>query len=593
MKRFRPGFLNRILICATSIMMAGFFAVSILVWGTIRSTMHGNAVQLQQEKLQMQTLFLQQYLEQIQQLSDNIYSNADVYSMLHENSLTTNEHYRIFLFLKSLKSLSPKIEIYQIYLDLYSMQESYIIGQNGSSFGPSRYHIHVPDSVKKGSMYGEGPHLSSNYGFSISGAGTPVYTFHRKLYDSLHRQELGTISFDVEVSALQEYLFQNNTIYGYLVQDDGEIVISNSPVSLNDRQTAALLAACAETGWADLKFENFSGLAFAQNTTINDSSLYVIRMIPYSELYAQCNRLLLNSMVILFSAAALCCLTIFLAVRRVIKPMRDLNRYVGALHKQGFRNGPPCRREDYVNYPYNDELGNLIVHTEQTFSTLYEMFERQKQLNQATRTAEAKMLQAQINPHFLYNSLQSLASLALQHGDKDTWRYITMLGSMMQYSMNLERATAPLRQEFEHVRAYITLQNVRFGNQLTTEFMLDREAEDILVPKVILQPLAGNAYKHGQLCHRENSRFSLRARLLSHCLIIEAENTGDTCAPERIAEVNACLKNESVSLSQSGDSGIGLPNVLHRLRLFYGPEVSMKLSALPGGGTAVQICIPL
>ncbi|MCI6306066.1 MAG: histidine kinase, partial [Subdoligranulum sp.] len=533
------------------------------------------------------------YLEQIQQLSDNIYSNADVYSMLHENSLTTNEHYRIFLFLKSLKSLSPKIEIYQIYLDLYSMQESYIIGQNGSSFGPSRYHIHVPDSVKKGSMYGEGPHLSSNYGFSISGAGTPVYTFHRKLYDSSHRQELGTISFDVEVSALQEYLFQNNTIYGYLVQDDGEIVISNSPVSLNDRQTAALLATCAETGWADLKFENFSGLAFAQNTTIDDFSLYVIRMIPYSELYAQCNRLLLNSMVILFSAAALCCLTIFLAVRRVIKPMRDLNRYVGALHKQGFRNGPPCRREDYVNYPYNDELGNLIVHTEQTFSTLYEMFERQKQLNQATRTAEAKMLQAQINPHFLYNSLQSLASLALQHGDKDTWRYITMLGSMMQYSMNLERATAPLRQEFEHVRAYITLQNVRFENQLTTEFMLDREAEDILVPKVILQPLAGNAYKHGQLCHRENSRFSLRARLLSHCLIIEAENTGDTCAPERIAEVNACLKNESVSLSQSGDSGIGLPNVLHRLRLFYGPEVSMKLSALPGGGTAVHICIPL
>ena len=83
MKCFRPGFLNRILICATSIMMAGFFAVSILVWGTIRSTMHSNAVQLQQEKLQMQTLFLQQYLEQIQQLSDNIYSNADVYSMLH------------------------------------------------------------------------------------------------------------------------------------------------------------------------------------------------------------------------------------------------------------------------------------------------------------------------------------------------------------------------------------------------------------------------------------------------------------------------------------------------------------------------------
>ena len=65
-----------------------------------------------------------------------------------------------------------------------------------------------------------------------------------------------------------------------------------------------------------------------------------------------------------------------------------------------------------------------------------------------------------------------------------------MLGSMMQYSMNLERATAPLRQEFEHVRAYITLQNVRFENQLTTEFLLDREAEDILVPKVILQPIS-------------------------------------------------------------------------------------------------------
>ncbi len=127
------------------------------------------------------------------------------------------------------------------------------------------------------------------------------------------------------------------------------------------------------------------------------------------------------------------------------------------------------------------------------------------------------------SPQFLYNALQSVATLALQNGDREAYRYITMLGSRMQYSMNLDQTTVELRQEFRYVESYLALQNVRFGYCLQSEIRLSPEAESVIVPKMILQPLAENAFKHGKLCRAEGAFFRLTGE------VRQAEPSFDCC----------------------------------------------------------------
>ena len=166
-----------------------------------------------------------------------------------------------------------------------------------------------------------------------------------------------------------------------------------------------------------------------------------------------------------------------------------------------------------------------------------------------------------------------------------------MLGVRMQYSMNLDHPTAELGQEVGYVRDYLTLQNVRFGRGLRADILLSPEAEGIVVPKMILQPLVENAFKHGQLCQQEESYFQLHALVDHGILRILTENNGTDCSPARMETLNRDLAEERQELT--GDGGIGLRNVLYRLRIYFGDAVTMRMEPLDSGGVRVLLDIPL
>lgn len=594
MKLRKVGFQQRLISLLVVTMLMTFLIVAVSTQFSTRNNIINNSIRMQNEALEIKTSLFDVYLQRIQQLSNNLYSNADVYKQIQIEEPDSTNSYRIFLFLKSLRSMSPGTDLYQIYLDNYSSGLGYLVSEKASSYGTSRYHIKMPYTITRDKVLGEGPLLSSSYGFSIRTSGRSIYSFHKRLYDYAHIKPLATISFDVEVTALRNYLFGEendaDSIF-YLIQDPGEIIFTNG-FPLTQQQINTIMENCESNGWSDIKLNDFSGIAFVGDAQLEDLNFHLVQMISYDDIFSEANQVFTNNILLMIFAFLFSCLLITSLVHQVSQPLHDLDSYVTAMEKQGLHPDAPCRLEDYVHYNKDDEIGHLAIHTEQSFLALQEMFSRQENLNQAYRTAEAKMLQAQINPHFLYNSLQSIASVALQHGDKETFRYITQLGGMMQYSMNLQQNTVPLQKEFEHVKTYIALQNVRFAHELHYEAELQPEAADILVPKMILQPLAGNAYKHGNVCRKENSYFYLSAQIHDNNLIIITENNGDSCPEEKINQLNLALMNPTSS-ELSGDSGIGLKNVLHRLRIYFGEETQMRLTTNSEGGVRITLTIPL
>src|SRR3954469_17926529 len=196
--------------------------------------------------------------------------------------------------------------------------------------------------------------------------------------------------------------------------------------------------------------------------------------------------------------------------------------------------------------------------------------------------ARMEALQNQINPHFLFNTLNSISSLV--RFDPDTARVmIFKLATILRRLLNSGEAFAPLREEFEFVDNYLDIEVVRFGREkLRVVKELDPASLDVVVPSMLLQPLIENSIKHGLSPKVEGGSIYLRSRLTDSKLIIEVEDDGVGMGGAQLQE----------SSSWTG-MGIGMANIAERLQVLYGNTARMTIDSHEGKGTLVRIRLPL
>ncbi|MDD6212307.1 MAG: histidine kinase [Clostridiales bacterium] len=583
-------FLARLLTSLFTCLLILLILITFTTQFTTRHTLRENAIQNGLDSIENRATLLEVNLAQIERLANNLYSNADVYNLIQSNSIDAQSSYRISLFLRSMMAMSSGLRLHQIYLDIYTSGYSYIISENrNSSFGTSFNHINIPDYIIPGEVFCEGPHLSNNYGYSIGESSAMVYTFHWKLYDTSQTHTIGTLSFDVALDAMSPIVFPNENDIGFLMQRSD--MVFTHELQLTDQQAKDILSRCVNSEhWSPIKMDEFTGIALYQDVQLSNLTLHLVELIPYSRLYAEANHLFVLNLILIAAAFILGALFIALVTRQIIRPIRQMDECMYVIESNGDLN---YRLGEHIPYSASDEVGNLIHRTDRMLDTVETLFHRQELLSKAQRDAEARMLQAQINPHFLYNSLQSLAGLALSHGDREVFDYITLLGSQMHYSMDIQHTTATLHQEFDYVEGYLALQNLRFGNGMRADFSLSPEAEHLAVPRMILQPLAENAFKHGKLCRTADTFLRLSAWMEEGVLHIIMENNGLPIPEDQLTELNEKFSVPGIPDTALSEH-IGMPSVLYRLRLFFNDDVTMKVdspAAMGEGDAAVRVSV--
>ncbi|HKT87512.1 MAG TPA: histidine kinase [Candidatus Sulfotelmatobacter sp.] len=196
--------------------------------------------------------------------------------------------------------------------------------------------------------------------------------------------------------------------------------------------------------------------------------------------------------------------------------------------------------------------------------------------------ARMEALQNQINPHFLFNTLNSISSLV--RFDPDMARdVIFKLATILRRLLNSSEAFAPLRDEFEFVDNYLDIEVVRFGrDKLRVVKELDPASLDVVVPSMLLQPLIENSIKHGLSPKVEGGSIFLRSRVTDSRLIIEVEDDGVGMGGAQLEE----------SSSWTG-MGIGMANISERLKVLYGETARMTIDSHEGKGTLIRIRLPL
>ncbi len=208
--------------------------------------------------------------------------------------------------------------------------------------------------------------------------------------------------------------------------------------------------------------------------------------------------------------------------------------------------------------------------------------ERQK------RRSELEVLQSQINPHFLYNTLDSVIWMTEAGRYEEAIQMVTSLARLFRISLSRGRSVIPLADELEHARNYMNIQQIRYKNKFTTQITAQPETEGLFTLKLIVQPILENAIYHGMTCAEGDGIISVTARREGDDLLIEVTDNGIGMRPEVAASL---LDDDRPDVRTTG-SGIGVRNVHQRIRLTFGPEYGLTILSEPDEGTTVRIRLP-
>jgi two-component system LytT family sensor kinase len=201
---------------------------------------------------------------------------------------------------------------------------------------------------------------------------------------------------------------------------------------------------------------------------------------------------------------------------------------------------------------------------------------RSAQMQNLVSQAELKALQAQINPHFLFNSLNTLYG-TIDRGNAGARRLVLNLADVYRYLLRAERTLVEVEEELRIVRAYLEIEELRLGSKLHTEVDADPAALRVTIPLLSIQPLVENAVKHGVASRMGAGFVHLKVRAEGQGVSVEVSNSGEWDRPP--------------ALTSSTDRGIGLSNVRRRLALCYGAEARFEIRA-ENGVTTVAFLLP-
>lgn len=342
--------------------------------------------------------------------------------------------------------------------------------------------------------------------------------------------------------------------------------------------------------YAGIKQEETTRLAtLADGTYVEDTVIYSIQWVPDSnwrvvgvsyidetvnESFWQMVRITLGTAAMILVAALLAGWVIS---RMLSHPLQQLETAMEQFEQDAdgftFQSVAGTREVQELS----DSFGHMVGRIQRLMTTV-----REEELN--LRKTELKALQAQINPHFLYNTLDSIAWMCERGKNADAVKMVHALAKLFRISISRGHELIPIEKELQHAESYLLIQKFRYKNQFTYHFTVDESCLHCLCNKITLQPIIENAITHGLDLLVESGHIEIEVCRDGEDILFKVSDDGIGMAPEQVAEL---LKNEP-----SDRTGIGIKNVNDRLRIYFGPQYGLSIDSVPDEGTVVTIRMP-
>lgn len=542
---------------------------------------------------------LANYLEQFNQISllpyNDTKNTATLYRILEQGKtdyLSEEEVYR------SLQSMGRSVkEVYQVYLHSNNARRGYVFSR-GLYKKDDQLMPGQGAALPEGVPYRvEAVHRSSSYGIDKPPRYSPVQviSFHRNIYQIPHDRVIGTLAIDITpdiVNAICDELYDRGQEQLYVLSEDGTVVYgpkaAERGTKLDHPWVKQVLRQAAENGEGfhqSSSGDDFQGVYVYDRITDNNTNWTLVKIIPKDALQAGTRQVTEVNSIVLVSSLLLVIAAALIVSFWITKPVKVLTGYVNRIQSGEFDTDIRLQRED--------EIGQLARRFRIMMETINNLVLREYKQELVSKTNQLKALQAQVHPHFLYNALQSIGTAALQLGATEVYKLIMLLGKMMRYSMSTADDIVTISQEIAHTSAYLELQKQRFGSKLTYRVETQPGTERILVPKMIVQPIVENVFKHAFDPVGGEMNVRIETELTSGFVLIRIIDNGPGIPPAKYEQIAERLNRQADSASTAAISDhIGLANVYSRLLLYFGNEAALTLQTGKAGGLTVTLHIP-
>jgi two-component system sensor histidine kinase YesM len=526
------------------------------------------------------------YLDTVKNASLTIYSNATLDSILTNGWADYQSESYIFTIMQIVSRSAS--DIYQVYLNISDTRSSYVLSQNNFKRGPILYQSPTNKTTAPYEVYTERTHRSHDYGIIQAPMAIPemVFTIHRPFYRVPSNEQIGLLSIDVKLEALSKLtaqLYEKNNEDLYILDDNGTVIYavneSYMGAAPNEAWIKQVLARTDDTGYMEWNQREFSGIMIYTKISTSYLKWTLVKRIPYSHLYEYARRLTLINMIVAFVFLTIAMIAVLIVSLRLTRPLKQLISHINNIQAG--------QLEETIVINRSDEIGILAKRFRTMMHTINDLILREYKLNLANKTIQLEVLQAQINPHFMNNALQSIGNLALESNAPQVYTLISSLGQMMHYSMNTKETMVPLSMEIDYVNYYCMLQQQRFEDKLLVEFDISELTSSFQVPKMIVQPIVENFFKHGfYITNKRVGVVKVKTMIENAKLLIIVEDNGIGVSDERLQQLRHKLSHLDESGERLGES-IGLMNIMFRLRLYYGEQAEMELGSIHPYGLQV------
>lgn len=527
--------------------------------------------------LQQKNEQLKYVIDEIDELSKGIIANKDIQSLLLNNTevdlgintISPEIRYALSSTIEGLFLMSASGKVYkEVDVELEAHIQDNMEAIQGLIQGTEGEIIFLPKTFTKSGIVSDEAH------FMVAARKVKsIETFH----------EIGIMVMVINESALWDIIMDSSDVGDFYITTDRGLITAAGDKKLIGSSIHARYEGLLEGGTLDGKATSYIQDNLIVNTATNERTGWkVINIVPISVLNANYDQM--QNIIVLFGLGAIV-IAVYLEVmisKKITAPIRTLidsmkTVMTGKLDVQ-------IEAPSQADYNELQELNNVFNKMTRELQYLIEQVYQEKIKK---RELELRALKAQINPHFLYNTLDTIYWMLIDRGNEDVAQLVTKLGAIFRYSIKNASNVVSIGQEIEQVENYLFIQKARFEAALT--YTIDVEA-GILQHSVIsflIQPFVENAINHGIMDKKESGHVAIKGYLKEERLYFDI--TDDGIGMSR-AQIDSIYDNEGDD--KPTHTGIGIMNVHERIRYMYGEAYGVAIESEEGRGTKVTVAVP-
>lgn len=536
-------------------------------------------------------------LDQVDRIIMSIYSDLDAAS---SNLLSSSEYsgltdeYRTLLMTQTFyqRLLNLRADFNSIYIYVSpSKQISYAVnGIVNRDYDPTNEEWFKKTVAADGGTIISAPHEP----FQLHGA-DKVISFSRilKRFDTNQDDAYGVILIDLSMDAIRSIVDKADlsTATGVVILDEGGNTLFErdsrlGPEGLSD----AVRSRVASSPHGNFALRIGGDKYLLSYGTIGITGWKSLTLTPFSEIRQDRDKLLLFSLALAGVALLITVAIAYLFSRRLFKPIRTLKQGIVQVKQGNF--------DVDLEPTTGDELGQVVFSFNAMVKTIKQLIAEKYEEAIARQDAEFRYLQSQMNPHFMFNTLQTINGMAIVNEVPEISAASNNLARMLRYNIDMKQRTVTIREELDNAVCYLQIQKIRFREYLDYELSLDEDIYDSTIVKLILQPILENAIVHGIEPKGDNGRIRLTGSRNGDAVRLQVIDNGIGMDEEQLARLMRGIREESEPGDVPADDGskrhnrVGLRNIHKRIQIIYGPRYGITVESSPGEWTRVIIDLP-